>query len=155
MINHPIRRAALLVALPAFVAAATAGPAFAGGSDDDKKDKVHVVICKEVKNSHKDKDDKKDKTKFSVEAWTDTSSKDVKKIKDGQCKDFDLEYKHKKKVWVKEDYAKGYEVDKVKCYDKYGHDSKADYNDKYKTYSCSFDKDWVKIVIINKKKDKH
>ena len=135
----------MVIALPAFVAGVSAAPAFAGSYDDDK-DVVHVKVCKVVKDSYKDDKDKK--AKFDFKVWSDKQSKEVNNVKDGDCKEKDLKYDKYKKVYVKEYDAKGYKVDKVKCYSDYGY---KEAEKKYGYYSCDFKKDWVKIVVVNKK----
>src|SRR5215213_7382764 len=151
MFGSTLRQAAMVVALPALVASATASPALASGSGstDYYKKVVHVKICKEIKDKNH---------KFYIHAWTynsvskdyyDYVDKDDVYVHNGKCKDVDLEYGKYKKVVVEEyDIPYGYEFDAVKCYDDYG---------KYKVYydkktACDFEKDWVKIVVVNKKK---
>ena len=155
MIRHLVRRSAMVIALPAFVAGVSAAPAFAGGygyPDDEKE--VHVKVCKVVKDDDKDDDKGKGeykKAKFHLKLWTDKDYQNVKNIKADKCKEYNLEYKDKKKVYVKEyDTPKGYEVDKVKCYSAYGY-KEAEKKNGY--YSCDFKKDWVKIVVVNEKDD--
>ena len=76
MFGSTVRRAAMVVALPALVASATASPALASGSGstDYYKKVVHVKICKEIKDK---KDNKGKNHKFYIHAWTYNSvSKD-------------------------------------------------------------------------------
>ena len=148
MFNRSLRRAALIVALPAFMAGATAAPALASSRyDDDKKKEVTVKICKEVKDDDYKKDKKDDKTKFEIKVWTDEKDKKVK-LRDGDCKEFDLKYDDYKKVYVEESYTKGYKFVKLACYDGYGKHYASNYNK-----SCDVKKDYVKIVVVNEKKD--
>jgi hypothetical protein len=147
----------MILALPAFVAGASAAPALASDSGRTYDDKVvHVKICKEVKDDKKKDDDNKkdddkkkdDEFKMKVVSghYKDTA---YVKVRDGYCKRVDLKLdKYYKQVTVKEyDVPKGYRFDKIKCDDGYR---------SYYTYDkCEFKKDWVKIVVINKVVKKH
>ena len=154
-----IRRAAMTVALPAFVAGASAAPALASdsGYDDYYPKVVHVKICKVVKDDKKKddyykKDDdhrgKHDQFKMKVETGYYADEAYVK-VKDGHCKKIDLKFnKDYKQVYVKEYVPKGYKFVTLKCDGGYGY-SKDSYD------VCDFKDDWVKIIVINKVVKKH
>src|SRR5215210_6720595 len=106
-----MRRAAMMVALPAFVAGASAAPAFASDSkyDDDYGNVVHITICKEVKDKKKDDYYKKDhdnsgkhdKFKMLVETGYYVD-KGYVKVEDRECDYLDLKFnKYYKQVLVK------------------------------------------------------
>ena len=158
MLSSIIRRATMMVALPAVAAGVAATPAIADdhGSENDYKNRVHVTICKEVRKDNGDyynnKDDKgkNDKFKLHVATYGYVDQHDVK-IKNGDCKDVDLRFDaYNKKVVVKEyDTPKGYKFENIECYNDHGN---------YYSYdkkTCDFQGDWVKVVVINKVKKQY
>jgi hypothetical protein len=169
MFKATMRRAALMVALPALIAGAAATPALADDGNDYKDDDyvVHVKVCKEVKyDYYKDKNKGKNE-KFKMylatyDKYYKYVDSDSVKVKADRCAYADLEYDpYYKKVTLKEyDIPYGYKFDSVKCYteDDYGDYVYSDYKsvDKYKkTATCSFDNDYLKFVVVNKKENKY
>lgn len=148
MFGKSIRRAAMVVALPALVAGAGAPSALANDNYPPyHNDKVHVTICKVVQGydykKHDDDKGRKDRFRVHVSTYGYVDSADVK-VKDRECKDVYLKFDdYYKKIVVKEyQVPYGYKFDKIVCYNDYG------YYDSYDT--CNFQSDWVKVVVYNK-----
>jgi hypothetical protein len=172
MFKTMMRRAAMMVALPALVAGSATAPALASSGDYKSDDyKVHVKVCKEVKgNYYKGKYDhdkhkgKSPKFKMYLSTSKDNYTYDDEyvKVKVDKCEDADLKYdSYSKKVTLKEyDIPYGYKFDTVRCYTKNGYGKyvySSDYkvDPYYKSATCSFDYDYLKFVVVNKKdKDK-
>jgi hypothetical protein len=153
MFNTFMRRAAMMVALPALVAGASASPAMANGYPSDYYKKVvHVQICKVVKghkdDRHGDNRGRHDKFRVHLATYGYVDDADVR-VEDRYCKNVDLKFDEYHKTVIVKEYRipDGYKFDKIVCYNDYG------YYDSYD--SCDFQKDWVKIVVINKVVKKH
>ena len=154
MFRATMRRAAMMVALPALVAGAAAVPAQADDGYDYKDDyTVHVKVCKEVKKYNNKGKNEKFKMKVSTykDAYNYYDSEYVK-VKDRKCDDVWLKYNpYYKTVIVKEyDIPYGYSFDQIKCYDEYG-----GYVYVYNKYSCKFKNDYLKVVVMNNKDYKY
>jgi hypothetical protein len=149
MISTVLRKTAMVMALPAVVAASSASPAMAtsyGGHHEDDES-VHIKVCKVVNDhDHKDYTYGDHDTKFTIHVKTDKDYASVR-VRDGRCERVELDYdKPKFKVW--EDDAKGYEFKYIKCSD--GAYKRSDDR-------CKFDSDdnYVKVTVYNEKDHKH
>lgn len=152
MLGTAIRRAAMVVAVPALVAGASASPAIASdkGYDDDYDKSVTIKVCKHVKydDDYGYDDHKGKKPKFKIYVKTDEDYAKVK-VRDGQCKKVELDYEYAYFKVYEKYVPEGYEFDYRTC-------SYGAYDDEYDKYKCTFDDDddYVKVDVYNKKKDK-
>jgi hypothetical protein len=151
MIGSMLRKTAMVIAVPAVIAATSTSPAMASSTshyyDDDDNDSVTIRVCKEVKDddhSHYYKKYDHDKTKFTIHVKTDEDYGKVK-VRDGKCKSVTLDYDRPRfKVW--EDEEDGYDFKYIKC---------SDGAYKKNKNTCKFDKDedHVTVTVYNEKND--
>ena len=142
MIGSVLQKAALIVAVPALVAGASASPAMAGHKYDDHKKTVKVKVCKEVKDDHEDDEDKygKKDDKFRIHIRSDKDYESVW-VRDGRCVNVYLDFKDAS-FRVREDYDHDYKFLYIRCGD-------GAYSSGYN--KCKFNKhdDKVRVTVFN------